>query len=171
MNQKVTLLSLLEILSSLSCGILILFVTYRLLQIYGKKKLGLTDNNQAFQFFIASVLFSIGFILSGVIQPILNYYRIVSNSDISSFQLILSFIGTGAIYITISYLLSVVITIVGIGVYMFMTPLDEIKEIKNNNVGVAVVLGAIVIVLALMCKDGIILLIESIVPYPNLPPH
>jgi len=57
----------------------------------------------------------------------------------------------------------------GVGLYTFMTPLKEVQGLKENNIGVSIVLAAIVIVLSLMCKDGIILLIESIVPYPQLP--
>ena len=49
-----------------------------------------------------------------------------------------------------------------------MTPLNEADEIKNNNIGVALVVGAILVTLSFMCSDGIALLIESFIPYPKL---
>ena len=77
----------------------------------------------------------------------------------------------GGLYIAIAYLSSVTIIIIGVSIYVHMTPIDEFKEIKNNNVGVAVIVSVIIIVLTLMSKDGVILLIESIVPYPQLMPR
>jgi|TARA_B110001469_G_scaffold111889_1_gene114339 uncharacterized membrane protein YjfL (UPF0719 family) len=169
MNEKLALLSLIELISALSCGVFILYVTFRILRIYGSKKLGIDQYNTAYMVFIGAVLFSVGFTMSGIINPILSYFRIMSNRDISAVNLFLSFIATGGAYIIISYVLSILVISLGIGLYTFMTPLKEVQELKENNIGVSIVLAAIIIVLSLMCKDGIILLIESIVPYPELP--
>ena len=170
MNEKVAILSLIELLSALSCGIVILFITYRLFRIYGSRRLGIKEDNNAYLILIASVLFSLGWILSGVINPILSYYRIASNEHSSAINLFLSFILTGGVYILITYLLSLIIILTGISLYTYMTPLKESQALKENNIGVAIVLASIIIVLSLFCKDGIILFIESIVPYPEFPP-
>jgi uncharacterized membrane protein YjfL (UPF0719 family) len=171
MNEKIALLGLVEILSALSCGIVILFITYRLIRIYGKKKLKIESDNTAYDILIASILFSVGYILMGVIPPILNAFRIVSNTDVSTFKLILSFLGYGGIYIAIAYVLSIIIVIIGIKIYTWMTPVNELEEIKENNLGVAIILSAIIIVLSMFSKDGVILLIESMVPYPDMLPR
>lgn len=171
LNQNIALLGLIEILSALTCGIAILFITYRLLKVYGKRKLHIEKSNQAYQIFIASVLFSVGYMVSGVIQPILSSYRILSDSEISQWSIFGSFILRGGLYIAIAYILSIFISLTGISIYTHMTPIDELDEIKNNNIGVAVVLAAILVVLALMTRDGIVLFIESMVPYPELPPR
>ena len=169
MNEKLALLSLIELISALSCGVFILYVTFRILRIYGSKKLEIDQYNTAYMVFIGAVLFSVGFTMSGIINPILSYFRIMSDRDISAVNLFLSFIATGGAYIIISYVLSILVISLGIGLYTFMTPLKEVQELKENNIVVSIVLAAIIIVLSLMCKDGIILLIESIVPYPELP--
>lgn len=158
-------------LSALSCGLVILFVTYKLLRAYGKRKLGIDHSNTAYNIFTAGILFSVGYILSGTIKPILSSYRILSDTDISNFQLILEFLGYGGIYILIAYLLALIITIVGVYIYINMTSVNELKEMKENNIGVAVVLVAIIVTLSLMCSDGIALFIESFIPYPKLPTH
>ncbi|MCJ8290152.1 MAG: hypothetical protein HRT58_10855 [Crocinitomicaceae bacterium] len=169
MNEKIALLGIVEILSSLSCGIVILFVTYRIMKFYAKKRLGLEKNNLAYNILTAGVLFSVGHIVSGVIQPILSSYRILSNSKISSGELIGSFIGYGGLYILIGFILALLITFTGIAIYGSMTKVSEIKELKENNLGVAIVLVAIVVTLAIMCGDGVALLIESLIPYPEFP--
>ena len=132
MNEKLTILSLIEILSALSCGIAIMYITYRILRIYGDKKLGIDQYNTAYLISIAAVLFAVGWILSGIINPILDYYRIASNGDTSALELFFSFILTGGIYIFIAYLFSLLIIASGIGLYTFMTPLKEVKEMKED---------------------------------------
>lgn len=171
MNERIALLGTVEMLSALSCGLVILFVTYKLLRAYGKRKLNIDHSNTAYNIFTAGILFSVGYILSGIIKPILSSYRILSDTDISNFQLILEFLGYGGIYILIAYLLALVITMVGVYIYINMTSVNELKEMKENNIGVAVVLVAIILTLSMMCSDGIALFIESFIPYPKLPTH
>lgn len=171
MNTKIALLGIVEILSALSCGIVILFVTYKLIRVYGKKKLGIESGNLAYNILIASVFFAVGYTLMGVINPIISSFRVLSNTDVSNTKLVLSFLGYGGVYIAIAYILSLLIAMIGLKMYTWMTPMNELVEIKDNNVGVALILGVIIIVLSLFSKDGIVLLIESMVPYPELPPR
>jgi len=120
---------------------------------------------------MASVLFSVGYVVSGVVQPILNSYRILSGTDVSKLELIIGFITYGGLYILISYISALIISFLGIIIYTNMTSVNEFNELKDNNIGVAVMLSAIIITLSLMCSDGIILLIESFIPYPNRLPN
>ena len=170
MNEKIALLGIVEIFSALNSGIVILFLTYKLVKVYGKKKLNIDHNNTAYNVVVAGVLFSVGYVVSGVIQPILNSYRILSDTSISKFELIISFITYGGLYIAVAYIFALLITILGMVIYTNMTSVSELKELKDNNIGVALVLTAIIITLSLMCSDGILLLIESFIPYPSLPP-
>ena len=171
MNENIALLGIVEILSSLSCGIFILFITYRLVKVYGTKKLMIEKGNTAFNILLAGILFSVGYIVSGVIQPILDSYRMLSNGSISKMEITLSFIGYGGLFIAIAYILAMSIVLVGVKIYSAMTPINEAEEIKNGNIGVAIVLTAIIITLALFCSSGINLLVESFIPYPDLPPR
>lgn len=170
MNSKIAFLGLIEILSALSIGLIILSLTYTVLKRYGKKKLGIGHNNQAYSIFIASVLFSVGYMVSGVIQPILSSFRLLSNTVESTGQLIVKFLGFGAIYIAIAYVAGLIISLSCINIYSALTPIDEFKEIKNNNVGVALISAAIMITLVMMSRDGVIMIIESLIPYPTMPP-
>ena len=171
MNTQVALLGLVEILSALSIGIFILILTYRLIKIYGLKKLDINHSNLAYNILIASLLFSVGYVVSGVVQPLLDAFRLLANTDMSTIRLILKFLAFGGLYIAIAYIAILSISFLGIYVYTYITPLDELKEIKNNNIGVGLIVSVIIIVLALFAKDGIILVVESLVPYPSLPPN
>ena len=169
MNEKIALLGFVEIISSLSCGIVILFMTYKILKVYGQKRLGLDHSNLAYNVLIAGVLFSVGFIVSGVIQPILDSYRLLSSSEIGKSELIFSFLAYGGLYILIAYISSLIIVFLGMYIYSSMTSLSELKELKDNNIGVAIVLVAIIFTLSLITSNGVVLLVESFIPYPDLP--
>jgi len=167
MNSKLTLLAIIEILSALSMGVAILAVTYLLLKYFAKKMYEINESNQAFGIVIASVLFSVGYMVSSVIHPLLSLFRILSTRDSDTFNLLISFIGYGAIYISLAYVVALTVCFLGALIYNYITPIDEIQELKNNNLAVALVVGSIIITLSLMTHDGVELLIESFIPYPS----
>lgn len=169
MNSKLTLLALIEILSALSLGVAIMAATYLLLKYLGKKRYDINHTNQAFGIFMASVLFSVGYLVSGVIQPLLSLFRILSTRESLS-TLLISFIGYGGIYILTAYVVAILVCLLGMLIYNYLTPIDEIQELKNNNIAVALVVGSIIVTLSLMTRGGVELLIESFIPYPQMYP-
>ena len=169
MNRNIALLAIIEIVASISVGVFILFVTYKILSWFGRTKHGIEEENTAYNIFIANVLFSIGYVITGVIQPIITSFRLITNTTTDVAPIISQFLLYSTIYVVISYSISLMITFLGVKIYSWLTPLDEFNELKNNNVGVGIIIGSIIIVLTLMSKSGIILLIEAIVPYPEMP--
>jgi uncharacterized membrane protein YjfL (UPF0719 family) len=170
MDERIAVLGLIQIASALSCGVFILWLTYRIARVYAQKKWGIDSNNTAYNLLLAAMLFSVGYVVSGVVQPILQSFRLLSVGETNTLELAGKFIAIGGAYIAISYAAAVAIMLISMRLYTFMTPLDELAEIKNNNIGVAVIVGVIIIILSLMTKDGVVLFIESMVPYPELPP-
>lgn len=169
MNSKLTLLALIEILSALSLGVAIMAATYLLLKYLGKKRYDINHTNQAFGIFMASILFSVGYLVSGVIQPLLSLFRILSSKESIS-TLVISFMGYGAVYIMTAYVVAILVCLLGMLIYNYLTPIDEIQELKNNNIAVALVVGSIIVTLSLMTRGGVELLIESFIPYPQMYP-
>lgn len=167
MNTKISLLGFIEIVSALSIGIFILAITYQVVKYFGRKRYGIQPSNLAYSIFTASILFAVGYMVSGVIQPLISLFRLLAAKEDSSMLLVLSFIGRGAIYIAMAFVASVIITVAGIFIYTAITPIDEFKELANNNVGVAVIVGTIIITLSMLTRDGVSLLIESLIPYPD----
>ena len=47
--------------------------------------------------------------------------------------------------------------------------LDEYDEISKNNIGVALLIAVLTIVIALFTKDPFIIFVESFIPYPDVP--
>ena len=73
-------------------------------------------------------------------------------------------------YIAIAYTAAVLIGLISTFLYSKVTPINEFEEIRNNNVGVALIVSSIIVTLTIFSKDGVKLLIEALVPYPELPP-
>ena len=166
MNIKLSLLAIVEVLSGLSIGIVIMIITYKMLKWIGRRYYDIHQNNVAYSIFVASVLFAVGYMVSGVVQPLLSLFRIMAASESSTTALLFSFVGYGSVYIAASYTAGVVVSLLGITIYTGLTPLDEFAELKNNNLGVALIVGTIIIVLTLLTRDGVNLLMESQIPYP-----
>jgi uncharacterized membrane protein YjfL (UPF0719 family) len=171
MNKQIALLGIIELLSALSIGVVIMLLTYRLIKYYGIKRLHIEHSNVAYNVLVVSVLFSVGYVVSGAIEPLLDSFRLLSAKGISTTELISKFILQGFMYVSIAYISIMLICVLGVSIYTHMTPLDELEEIRNNNVSVALIVGAIIIVMAMMTKGGIMVVLESLVPYPNLPPR
>jgi uncharacterized membrane protein YjfL (UPF0719 family) len=169
MNTKIALLGIIEIVSAVTIGVMILFITYKLVTWFGNKYYHIGERTTAFSIFIASILFSVGYMVNGVIQPLISSFRLL-NTDENLFLVTLKYLGTGAIYITIAFTCALLIGLLSTYFYSRLTPIDEWKEIRENNTGIALIISAIVITLTLMTKSGVILIIESLIPYPELPP-
>jgi uncharacterized membrane protein YjfL (UPF0719 family) len=167
MNSKITILAIIEILSSISIGVFILALTYQLLKYIGRKRYDIQVSNLATSIFVASVLFSVGYMVSSVIDPLSSLFRLLAAKDNNVMSLALSFVGTGAFYIAVAFVAGVVVCLLSVILYTSITPLDEFAELKNNNIGVALIVGTITITLALLTRDGVGLLIESFIPYPD----
>lgn len=169
MNSNIAILGLIEIFSAITIGIFILALTYKIVQWVGRKYYRIQEFNLSYSIFTSAIILSVGIMISGIVQPLISSFRLLSKQT-DNFSLAFKYIGTGAIYIAIAYTATILIGLISTFLYSKVTPIDEFEEIRENNVGVALIISSILITLTLLTKDGVILLIEAIVPYPQLPP-
>jgi uncharacterized membrane protein YjfL (UPF0719 family) len=169
MNSNIAILGLIEIFSAITIGIFILALTYKIMQWVGRKYYRIQQFNLSYSIFTSAIIISVGIMISGIVQPLISSFRLL-NKQTDSFTLAFKYLGTGAVYITIAYTATILIGLISTFLYSKLTPIDEFEEIRENNIGVALIISSILITLTLLTKDGVILLIEAIVPYPQLPP-
>lgn len=169
MNYNVAIIGLIEIFSAITIGIFILALTYKLVQWVGQRYYGILDFNLAYSIFTAAIILSVGIMVEGIVDPLISSFRLMSNVE-SSLLFSLKFFGVGAMYIAIAYTAAVLIGLISTFLYSKVTPINEFEEIRNNNVGVALIVSSIIVTLTIFSKDGVKLLIEALVPYPELPP-
>ena len=170
MNTELFYYSIAEIGISIIIGVLLLFVTYKLIDRLVRRKYNIKLDNISFSIFSASILFSVAYLISGIKAPILNSLRMISDNPEYDGSIIID----GFKY-TFLFLLIVIITIslinfLSVKLFTIMTKnINEFEEISKNNIAVSILTATIIISISLLVKESLYLLLESFVPYPDVP--
>ncbi len=166
-------MALVEIGFSLLIGMLILFISFSLITVFAKRKYGIGYYNTTFAILKACILFSVGFLMHSVIEPLNYAFRvIVSDGGSSGIGLLLSLAGAAGLYFIIGGLYSIIVVLISLKIFTWLTSffnkISESEEIKKDNLSIGIVTGAVVIVMALLLKNGLVLLLESMTYLPEL---
>jgi len=166
MQTKLLSLAFIEIILAITISILILFISYKVLERLFFKNLSIRENNMAFAIFTAGIMLSTGAILGEIIPSITNIIRLSMTEE---HQISLShIIQYSSLYLGIGFLASV---LVNLSVFILFSALthgiNEFKDIQQNNISTAIVVTATLISITLVIKDSISLLISALVPYPE----
>jgi uncharacterized membrane protein YjfL (UPF0719 family) len=79
------------------------------------------------------------------------------------FQYLLLFAGIGLA-------VSLLVNFVSLRLFNFLTrDVDEMEEIRKGNIAVALIAAAILVVISLFVRDSVVFLLESMIPYPEVP--
>lgn len=170
MNTNLFFYSLTEIIISLLFGIILLYSTYRMLDRFIKKKYDIANDNLAFSVFSSSILFSVAYLISGIKAPILNSLRMLSNDGEYEGSLILDGFKYTSLFLIIILIAIGLVIYLSINLYTKMTKdVNEFNEIKANNVAVSLIMATIIISISVLIKESLYLMLETFVPYPDLP--
>ena len=171
MNSQL-IVSLLELSVSLVLGIFVLFITYYVLsKIYLSKfpKENIYKNN-AFLLFMAGMMFSNGYLISGVIEPLSSTLDLLLDKRPDTLDLVMSYSKYLGLFMGIGLLLGGVILYLSYLIFSSLTvSVNEFDEINNGNVGVAIIVSVIAIIISIYCKEPFLIFLESFIPYPELP--
>jgi len=167
MNKQLFTLSIIEIALSIIISIIIILITYKMLKWLFFRDHDLRGDNLAFTIFTSGIILSIGIVLSEILPSITNIIRLSTTQtetvDISN---IIKYSG---IYLLIGFLISVILNASVFLMFSVLTPgVQEFKEIKSNNISVAILVVAILVSITIITKDSIALLISSLIPYPEV---
>ena len=147
-----------------------MYFTYRLLDKFVKRKYDISITNLSFSILSSSVLFSVAYLISGIKAPILSSLRLLSKDLEYDGSLILDGFKYTFLFLTIIIIAVGLIIFLSIQLYTRITKeINEFREIEANNVAVAIVLGIIVISISLLIKESLYLMLETFVPYPEIP--
>ncbi len=170
MNSQTLIFSLIEIGISILLGVLILYLSYKLIDKLIKDKFKIKNDNISYSIFVSSVLFSVAYLISGIKSPILNSIKLLIDNPDYSGIIVLDGLKYSLLFISIIIITIVVVIFLSIFLFTIMTKdIDEFKEIKNNNIAIAIITATLVISISLLVKESVYLLLESFVPYPEIP--
>lgn len=171
MNKQL-IISFFELSISIIVGILALYLThYVIVRIY-KSKFP-EDNpykNNAFLIFMSGMMFSVAHLLTGIIHPLSSTLDILTKTYPDTTDLIISFSQFLGLFVFIGLVLGGVINFLAYLLFSSLTTkVNELDEIKNGNIGVAIFVSVMAITIAVFCKEPFLVVLESFIPYPELP--
>ena len=170
MNEKIFYYSLIELGISLIIGVVLLYYTYRIINKYVKQKYSISTSNLSFGIFASSILFSVGYILTGIKSPIVSVLRVLQNDPNYEGFFVLDALKYTGLFVFVIIVVVTLVNFISIKLFTWMTKdINEFEEIKKDNVSISIITAVIVIVMTLLVKDSIYLVLESFIPYPEVP--
>lgn len=166
------LIALLELGLALFIGVGTLFLTkYIITKIY-KLKTGeeFPYENLAFMIFLSGSIFGIGWLVYGITEPLDTTLVLLMSSKASTAQIIMQYSKFVGLFLLFAYLLGFGINYLSFLLFSALTKnVSEFDEIKKGNVGVAIMVSVVIIVISLFCQSPFIYFLESMMPFPEIP--
>ena len=170
MNEEIFYYGLLELGISILLGVLVLYISYRVVDKLIRKKYNIEINNTAYAIFCSSVLFSVAYLISGVKAPILNSVRMIQDQANYDGIILLDGLKYTCIFLAIILIVITLVNLLSILLFTLMTKnINEFEEIKKNNIAVSIITAIVIVSISLLTKDSLYLILESFVPYPEIP--
>ncbi len=166
MQTKLLTLAFIEIALAIFVSVLILFISFKILQRVFFKNISIREDNIAFSIFSAGIILSIGIILSEIIPSITNMVRLsMSEGNEITLATIVQYSG---LYLFIGFVFAILINTSVFLLFSALTKgVNEFKDIQQNNIATAIVVTATLLSITLIAKDSISLLISALIPYPE----
>jgi uncharacterized membrane protein YjfL (UPF0719 family) len=173
MNTQLFLLTLYQIFLALSFGLLTIFVTLKVIHstILRVKFFDLVkEGNIALAIFEGVLIFCVLFLVEVSILPSVDALRtMIYAHQTLTFQMIGISFGYFLLFYAITLIFSYILILAGFYVFVSATAkLDEVQEIKQNNVAVSLVVSMVLISLTIFIKPSLGNLIHSFVDYQSL---
>jgi hypothetical protein len=165
-------IALIELAISLAIGIITVFLTKSVLMRFYLKKTNEKNpyQNLSFMIFLSGTIFSISYIVFGIMEPLSSTIKLLSTNNTSLLILWLGIFKYLGMFLVLGYGFGATIVYTAYHLFSKLTRnLDEYDEISKNNVGVALLIAVLTIVIALFTKDPFIIFVESFIPYPDVP--
>jgi len=171
MNSTFTI-SFIELIISIVVGVLTVYLTKLvMIKLYLKKTNELNPyKNTSFMIFLSGTIFSVSYIVFGIMEPFSATVKLLSAQDNDPLGLVFDIAKYLCMFLFLGYLFSGMIIFLAYKLFSsFTTQVDEYEEIYKNNVGVAILLAVLTIVIALFTKSPFIVFIETLIPFPDVP--
>lgn len=127
----------------------------------------LKQNNTAIGVLLASIVLSTALIVRTALYPSISTWQTLLHRGFSGGDLLVC-LGITLFSFFFSAMLALVSIWSALRMFLRLTlEIDELHEISRNNVAVAVVLGALIVVMGLFLSHGVQSLLSAIIPMPS----
>jgi len=158
---------LLQTILAFAIGIIALVTVYYLLNSVLRRKYQIEERNTSFGIFQAGIILSTSLILSEIIDPAINVIRLFNQAGFTLNNLTMS-MAYVILFVVIGIFFTFLVIFGGILALFQMTHVNELKEIKNDNIVISLLSSSILLGLALIMDQYVGHLCEACVPYPDI---
>jgi len=175
MNQSLLMIGLGKVVFGLLVGALGVLLASRVLGRLlnaGDAYRAVREGNLAIGVLNAFGLLSLGILAQHAIEATFNAMDLLYRGRAPQASMIGRFATYGLMHVGFALLVGSVV--LGLGAWIFgklTKEVDEIEEIKRGNLSAAFVLGAVMLVLALMTAPGLQTALDGLLPLPQLGPN
>ena len=170
MNINLFIQGIIELVLAILSGILIYFASMKAFSFFTKgidEEKEFKNNNTAVSILISAFIFGIMLLIKESISPSMeNLGYTMSQGSLTSGSLGVALFRIVMIYL-VSAVCSFIFLMLSINFFMVLTTkIDEIKEIKKNNVAVSIIIGTFAVSVALLTMEPLKTLLKSFISAP-----
>ena len=172
MSIQQILIGLIQFVLTIFISFFLVFVSYRLILMLSRKfdeERHLKDNKVSVGVLLGSILLGEAIILKQAVYPVMavvQLYVLEGNRGTGRF---LSTLGMALGHVVVVGILAVLTITFCFWLFNRLTPkIDQLKEIKEGNLAVAVFMAFFIIGICLLLSDGISGLAKALVPFPEI---
>lgn len=159
-----TLSAILFLLASVIISVLIIYLSYLTINSLLAHRHNIEPGkNTAYAILCSAMLYAVGTLLAESITPIRTAVQLAQAQGASLFEGVIKY---ALFFILLSFLLGMLINILSLRLFDFLTRnINEMEEIKNNNHAVAILTGVMILIIVSIAREGFVGVLESLLPY------
>lgn len=120
--------------------------------------------------FLSGVIISVCYLVFSIFDPLAATMQLLKSQGLSSMGVLMEYLKYMLMFIVISYVLSALILLISSSLFTIMTrKLDEYNEIAEGNIGVALLMFVMILVISVFMQHPFLVFMETFIPYPELP--
>jgi len=173
MDLKLLFLASYELCLAIIFGLATIFITYKIfnrLLLRADTDAALKEKNVAVGIFAGATILSIMLLVQSSISPAVEalHTMMLGGVDVT-FKMVLISLGYFAMFYAISLSISILIMLLVLWIYLRVTvDIDEVKQVRESNVAVSVLISLVVVAMTLFIKPSVNHFISSLVNYESL---
>ena len=161
-------LIIIQVIITFLAGLTALFLMYKIMNYFMKKKFKIEEANNAFAILQVGILISTSFIMESVMSAAVNAVQFLNTGGSVQLNNILTSLIYIIVFIVIGMLFTFVVIFSSIFIFFQLTNINEWEQIKLNNIPTSLISAALILGLALIMDDYIGHLCEALIPYPDV---
>ena len=159
---------IIQVLIAFSAGLSSLFLLYRLLNNFMRKRFEIEETNTAFAIFQVGILLSGSLILSSVLSAAVNAIQFLNRGGGIELQTLMTSFAYVVVFLIIGIAFTLLVIAASVFAFFQLTQINEWEQIKMNNIPTALISAALIVGMSLIMDDYIGHLCEALIPYPSV---